>query len=481
MTRPSTAPAPSASRRRRAVVALAAVAALTASGCSGGDDGGADGSGGDGGSEGGSITVWIQEDLPDRVAASQAIVDAFTEESGVEVELVAVAEDQFNQLLTSSAAAGDLPDVIGALALPQVRTLSANELIDTDAVGQVMEALDAGTFSERAVELTADGDTQLAVPSESWAQLLYYRKDLFEKAGLEAPTSYEAILAAAEALDSPEVAGFVGATAPGDAFTEQTFEHVALGNDCQLVDDEGEVQLDSPECVAAFDFYGELVSQYSVPGAQDVDTTRASYFAGQAAMFIWSTFVLDEMAGLREDAKPNCAQCAADPAFLAKNTGVVTTLQGPDSDEPAVFGEVTSWTITAEASTEPSTAFVEYMLGDGYVPWIGIAPEGKVPVRFGTADEETTYSDQWAELPVGVDTKAPLSDFYPEDVLEALSSGPTELDRWAIPQGQGNLLGALQGEQPVATAVNEVSSGSDAEQAASKAAEGVRSIADSVS
>ena len=29
-----------------------------------------------------AITVWIEEDLPDRVAATQAIVDAFTTESG---------------------------------------------------------------------------------------------------------------------------------------------------------------------------------------------------------------------------------------------------------------------------------------------------------------------------------------------------------------------------------------------------------------
>ena len=466
------------------LAALAAVCVLTAAACSGNDSGGGDDGGGEGGggdAAGGSIKVWIQEDLPDRVAATQAIVDSFSEESGIEVDLVPVAEDQFNQLLTSSAAAGDLPDVIGGVSLPQVRTLSANELLNTDVIADVMETLDPSTFSERALELTADGDTQLAVPSESWAQLLYYRKDLFDKAGLEAPTSYESILAAAKALDSPQIAGFVGATAPGDAFTEQTFEHVALGNGCQLVDDEGEVQLDSEACVGAFEFYGDLITNYSVPGAQDVDTTRASYFAGQAAMFIWSTFVLDEMAGLRNDAKPNCPECTADPAYLAKNSGVVTTIEGPDGEEPAVFGEITSWTVTAEASAEPAAEFVEYMFGDGYVPWLAIAPEGKVPVRAGTPEEESTYSDQWAGLPAGVDTKAPLSDFYSPEVLDILAAGPTELSRWAIPQGQGALLGALQGEQPVATAVNEVASGDDAQAAVEKAAESVRSIAESVS
>ena len=52
------------------------------------------------------------------------------------------------------------------------------------------------------------------------------RKDLFDEAGLSAPETYDDVLAAAEALDSPEVAGFVGANVAGDAFTAQTFAHL---------------------------------------------------------------------------------------------------------------------------------------------------------------------------------------------------------------------------------------------------------------
>ena len=62
-------------------------------------------------------------------------------------------------------------------------------------------------------------------------------------------------------------------------------------------------------------------------------------------MTVWSTFILDEMAGLREDAKPSCPECADDPTFLAKNTGIVTALQGPEGSSPTVFGEVTSWVV----------------------------------------------------------------------------------------------------------------------------------------
>jgi len=462
------------SRRRAsaaAVLATVVVASLTA--CGSDDEGG-------GGGDDNSIKVWIVEDLPDRVAATQAIVDAFTEDSGIDVELVAVAEDQFNQVLTSNAAAGDLPDVIGALPLGALRTLSSNELIDTDAVSAVVENLDAETFSASALSLAAEGDEQLGVPSESWVQLLVYRQDLFDAAGLATPQTYDDVLAAAEALDSPDVAGFVGANVAGDAFTSQTFEEIGLGNACELINEEGEVTFDSPECVEGLEFYGTLQQDYSVSGAQDVDTTRASYFAGQAAMIIWSSFILDEMAGLRDDALPTCPECKKNPAFLAENSGVITSIQGPSGSEPATFGEVTSWTIAADAATDPAQQFVEYMMSDGYEPWIAIAPEGKIPVRAGDSPGATNYSDAWAKMPVGVDTKAPLSDFYGPEVIEALTAGTDSLQRWAIPQGQGEVLGAIQGEQPVANAVNEVSNGTPAEQAAQEAADAISEAAESV-
>ena len=100
-------------------------------------------------------------------------------------------------------------------------------------------------------------------------------------------------------------------------------------------------------------------------------------------MLIWSSFILDEMAGLRNDALPTCPECKSDPAFLAKNSGVVTSIQGPSGSGPATFGEITSWTIPSDAATDPAKKFVEYMMTDGYQPWIAIAPEGKIPVRTG--------------------------------------------------------------------------------------------------
>ncbi|MFG1921387.1 ABC transporter substrate-binding protein [Cryptosporangium sp. NPDC048952] len=407
----------------------------------------------------GTLTVWSLENLPDRVAATQKVIAEFTKSSGIKVKYVGVDENQFSKLVTAAAAGGDLPDVMGALPLPALWSLNANELLDTASAGEVLTSLGADTFNQRALSLTKDGDTVLGVPSDAWAQLLFYRTDLFQKAGLAKPETYEAITAAAKKLTSGSQVGITASTVANDGFTAQTFEHLALGNGCELVDDSKKVAIDSDQCVGAFQFYDDLITTGSVKGAQSVDSTRATYFSGRAAMVIWSSFLLDELAGLRSDALPNCPQCKSDPTYLAKNTGVVTAIKGPDGQQPAQFGEITSWAVSATAQTENAKKFVEFMMGDGYTRWLGQAPEGKVPVRTGDGSAKTAYVDAWRKLPAGVDKKAPLNTLYPPELVDQLVSSVDTFARWGIEQGEGRLVGATLGELPVAKAVNAMTSG----------------------
>ncbi|GIF67614.1 bicyclomycin resistance protein [Asanoa ishikariensis] len=455
--------------RRLLTAVLAATLVTTALSACGGDDPEDDASG--------SITVWSLENQTDRVQATQKIADQFTAATGIQVKIVATDENQFTSLITSAAASGQMPDVVGALPLAAVSQMATNDLLDTDAAKAVVDELGRGTFSPRALELTGQDGNQLAVPSDGWAQLLFYRKDLFDKAGLQPPDTFDKIRAAAQRLNTGGVAGITLATVPNDAFTEQTFENFALGNGCELVDDAKNVTLDTPQCVATFQLYEDLVKNWSVPGAQDVDTTRATYFAGKAAMVVWSSFLLDEMAGLRNDALPTCPECKADPAYLAKNSGIVTAVAGPNG-QPAQFGEITSWAITKDGpSTDQARKFVAYMMNEGYPGWLGIAPEGKFPVRKGDSADPAKFATAWNTLPAGVDTRKPLSDSYPADVLEALRTSPDTFKRWALPQKQGALLGATLGELPVPKAVNALAGGElDAAGAAKRAAEDVRAI-----
>ncbi|HEX6756011.1 MAG TPA: extracellular solute-binding protein [Mycobacteriales bacterium] len=455
---------------------LAIAAALVTSGAAA--CGGGDGDGGGGEGQASSIKVWTIEDVADRVAAQKRMAAAFTQKTGIKAEIIAVAEDQFDQTITSAAAANTLPDVIAALPLAQVRSLSSNDLLNTEIAGEVVDKLGKDTFAPRSLELTKDGDKQLAVPSDGWAQLLVYRKDLFDAAGLQAPTTFEAIETAARTLNKEGTAGITLATTPGDGFTQQSFEYLALANGCELVGSDKKVTLDSPACVRTFDLYSKLAKNYSVRGNQDVDSTRATYFAGKAAMLIWSSFILDELAGLRNDALPTCAQCRSDKAWLAKNSGVVTAVKGPDAQRPASYGEVVSFAATSSAPKDAASKFIEFMMSDSYDQWIAIAPEGKVPVRQGTKSGDTSYLQSWEKAKAGVDTKAPLSQYYSPEVLKQVQEAPETFSRWGLTQGQGALVGATLGPLPVPKALADLIAGkgdaTSAAQAAQKAVEEIQ-------
>jgi multiple sugar transport system substrate-binding protein len=182
-------------RRYAAVLASVAAAAVVAVGCGGDDE---EGGGGDSGGSGETLTVWNNEFQPDRMAATQEILDEFTAESGIKTKQVAVPEDQLATLMTNAAAAGELPDVVLATPVQQSQQYAAEEIFDSEAAQAVIDNLGADTFSEKAIELVSRDGVATGVPSDGWGQLLIYRKDLFDEAGLEAPATLDDVRSAAE-------------------------------------------------------------------------------------------------------------------------------------------------------------------------------------------------------------------------------------------------------------------------------------------
>ena len=461
-------------KSRRLLSVLIVCVLLAAAGCGGGGD-----EGGDGGDQ--SMTFWVAEDIAQRVAAIKTIVGRFSEQSGIQVNTVAIGEDQLASQIQSASAGGTLPDVMGPLSLGFIQNLATDDLADADAANDVVDSLGRDTFSERALSLVTVDGKPMGVPSDTWTQLLIYRKDLFEKAGLETPDTYDKILAAATKLNQSGQAGIVAATKAGESFTEQTFEYFALANGCQLTDDQGGITLASPQCVGTFKFFNDLITQGSTKGGQDVDTTRAAYFAGKAAMIVWSSFLLDELAGLRNDALPTCSECRSDKRFLSDNSGVVTSISGTGGGQPTQFGEISSYAIIKDGNTDAAKRFVEFMMSDGYVDWLAVTPEGRFPARSGTKDNPEEYKAAWSKMEVGVDSKAPLSELYPPEVLEALTTSTDTMSRWGFQQGQGKIVGALAAEQPIPKALADMLDGQLKPDAAAQQAQAdVEEIAQSI-
>lgn len=400
-----------------------------------------------------TLRFWTTEEQPERLAKQEEMAAAFKEKTGIEVDVIPVTESDLGTRTTAAFAAGDLPDVIYhtvQYALPWAEA----GILDTEAATEVFEKLGAGTFAPGAVAMAAVEDGVASVPVDGWTQMVVYRKDLFEENGLAAPDSYEDILAAVEKLHNPpEMFGFVAATKVDENFMSQVLEHVFLANGVSPVGEEGFTPLDEKKTIEALEFY-KAIAKASPPGDLFWKQSRELYFAGKAAMIIWSPFILDELAGLRDSAPPTITD---DPTSteLASKTGVVTTLSGPSNPDGAAWADMRYFGITNDADTEAAMQFVEFSMDDGYLSTLSIAPEGKFPIRRGTADNPTKFVDGWADLPVGVDRKAPLTDLYDADTIKTIVSGLDTASRWGVKEGQLSLASKMINSQVINRLVRE--------------------------
>ena len=292
-----------------------------------------------------------------------------------------------------------------------------------------------------------DGMTA-AVPVDGWTQMVVYRKDLFDAAGLAAPTSYAAIEAAVDALHNPpSMYGFVAPTKVDENFMSQVLEHVFLANGVSPVNADGFAPFDVAATTEVLDFYKKL-AKASPPGELYCKQSREMYFAGKEAMIIWSPFILDELAGLRDSAPPTINSDPTSPE-LASKTAVVTTFGGPSNAAGAAWADIRYFGITSDANTDVAAEFVTYSMKDGYTATLSIAPEGKFPVRRGEPTDTARYVKAWSKLPVGVDRKAPLSDFYSASTINRIVGGLETADRWGVKEGQLSLASKIINSQAI--------------------------------
>ncbi|MFJ2112573.1 MULTISPECIES: ABC transporter substrate-binding protein [unclassified Streptomyces] len=183
--------------RTAAAVSLSAVLALTATAC--GDDGGGTGAEGSGTGE---ITLWDNNTGERRDIWAQIIKDFEKQNPDIKVKYVGIPIDQVQQKYDTAIDGGGLPDVGG------VTTAYLSNLVIRDVLDPVGDRIESSSLKGKLVPVMADGvkaaggrgDEMYSVPTSSNNGTLWYRTDLFSRAGLEPPTTWAKFYAAAEKL-----------------------------------------------------------------------------------------------------------------------------------------------------------------------------------------------------------------------------------------------------------------------------------------
>lgn len=242
-----------------------------------------------------------QETDPAVVAIQRDWVAGFIEANpSADVILESAPAGVINQRIATYVQAGAPLDVVHSDPGTAARLAVEGLLTPLD---DVIEAL-GGRDAFLPNRLLIVNDHVYAINQAATSPQLFYRKDLFEEAGIAPPTTWDEVRAAAEALHSDDVIGI--ALAGGENRMTTIMAGTMLWQNCHdFFDGDLNVTLDHPKTVEAAAHYADLL-QYSAPDAAawSFNEPPESFWSGRAAMVIhWH--VLDLMMRQNPDLVEN--------------------------------------------------------------------------------------------------------------------------------------------------------------------------------
>jgi multiple sugar transport system substrate-binding protein len=177
-------------------------------------------------------------------------------------------------------------------------------------------------------------------------------------------------------------------------------------------------------------------------------------------MIITSPSILPDLAGLDPSALPACPECdeTIDGInYLARNSGIMSEVEGPGG-APVAFGNLRALGITTTADREAAQTFVDFWFDEGYERWLMVDSERKVPMRLGTADDPAAFIDAWGTTSLGGSALS-LTDIYGDQVVARLRDGIASGPRWGIREGYGELMTSLYDDFIISIVLQEMLSG----------------------
>jgi multiple sugar transport system substrate-binding protein len=241
--------------------------------------------------------------------AHEARLAAFTEQTGITAKYTHVPFGSMREALTAEMVGGG-GDYDLAIAMDQW-VASLNNLFDPiDAVVRA-KGIPLDRWPEAHLRQGRVGGNLLGLPSRGHVQLLFYRKDLFEKHNLTPPATWEDLVTTGQALQARE-SGISGVAVPYGRNNGQNlmvWYNYLWGRGASLFDAQGQPAFNSTAGLQSVQDYVDLLRRHRVTPAGAVTFTEQdavnSMGQGNSAMLpVWwwvrSTLVNPQSSRLTE-------------------------------------------------------------------------------------------------------------------------------------------------------------------------------------
>jgi multiple sugar transport system substrate-binding protein len=238
-----------------------------------------------------TLQVWANGDEGDKLASSQVLTDFKKQNPNYTIKITPLPWNVAHDKLITAIAGRQTPDAA------MIGTTWMGELTKLNAVTKLPSSVNQGDFFSGGMDTAKANGTAYGVPWYVETRVLYYRKDLADKAGVTSPpANWDDLMTMAQKLKA-------GGSKYGINLQTNDWQELlplvwSAGGD---VLKNGKPAMDSPEWVKALTFYSDFFKKGLTRGStpQGFDLIQA-FVAGDDPAFISGPWMLGliEKAGL---------------------------------------------------------------------------------------------------------------------------------------------------------------------------------------
>ena len=250
-------------------------------------------------------------------------IPEFEGATGIKVNVESLQESQLStKLATEFATKSSSIDVF------MLRPLQEGKMFNRNGWLEPLSKYDFSDFPKNIMSVATFGEVPQIVPIVTEWEVLYYRKDVLEKAGLKVPKTLVELEAAAKKVNSENIAGIASRGKGAAAVTQMSSFVYNYGG---LYLDKGVAVFNSKPTLDAIRFYGKIVGTYGPKGVTSMswENILPLFQAGKIAMWTDASVFFGQLV---DPAKSQVATenvgIADFPAGLKKNTPYLAVAWG---------------------------------------------------------------------------------------------------------------------------------------------------------
>ncbi len=228
-----------------------------------------------------TITVAIWD--PNQLAGLQQIADEWGAANGYKVEFTVPGWDGYWTMLEAGVSGGEMPDVFWMHSNNAAKYMASGVLLNMDSYIENDDTMDLNNYFEGINELYSYNGSQYGIPKDHDTIAVIYNKALFDKYGVEHPTSdwtWEDFAAIAQEISDKGAADGVYGTYCNTGNNQDTWYNIIYSYGGEVITEDKKASgYDEPATIEAMKFVAEKI----LPACPSPDSMAST---GGDTMFI---------------------------------------------------------------------------------------------------------------------------------------------------------------------------------------------------